>query len=64
MATPKLALDKANRQYYACFDGKKACFGRNCGRAAQRFAESLTRWANGEPIGKRRTVTWSTARVT
>lgn len=52
MATPKLSFDKGPRQYYARFNGRKIYFGRNYTTAAQRFAEALTRYECGDPVGK------------
>lgn len=53
MATPKLSYHKARKQYYARFDGKMIYFGRDYTTAAQRFAETLTRYEAGEPVGGR-----------
>ncbi|MFP4173144.1 MAG: hypothetical protein ACLFV4_09560 [Candidatus Hydrogenedentota bacterium] len=44
MATPKLSFDKGPRQYYAPFNGRKVYFGKDHATAAQRFAETLTRY--------------------
>ncbi|MFP4172530.1 MAG: hypothetical protein ACLFV4_06430 [Candidatus Hydrogenedentota bacterium] len=52
MAQPKLSFDKGPQQYYARFDGRKVYFGRDYAHAAQKFAETLTRYEAGEPVTK------------
>lgn len=53
MATPKLSFHKAQKQYYARFDGKMVYFGKDHAHAAQRFAETLARYEAGEPVTPR-----------
>ena len=51
MATPKLSYHKTKGLYFARFDGRQVYFGKDHAEAAQRFAEALTLWRNGEAVG-------------